>query len=81
RVHLAHLGHPLIGDPLYGRSRSGRQTTALPAATLAALRAFPRQALHAFRLGFTHPTTKKLKSFQTEIYIDINVLLKLLDSD
>jgi len=81
RVHLAHLGHPLIGDPLYGRSRSSRQTTALPAAALAALRAFPRQALHAFRLGFTHPTTKKLKSFQTEIYIDINVLLKLLDSD
>jgi 23S rRNA pseudouridine1911/1915/1917 synthase len=42
RVHMAHLGHPLLGDVLYGGEASG---------------ALARQALHAFRLAFTHPVT------------------------
>ncbi len=42
RVHLAHLGHPVIGDKLYG-ARAGQN--------------YPRQMLHAWRLGFTHPRT------------------------
>jgi 23S rRNA pseudouridine1911/1915/1917 synthase len=50
RVHLTAAGHPLVGDPLYGRApRSARD--------LVAAQAFPRQALHAARLGFTHPAT------------------------
>lgn len=52
RVHLEHLGHPLIGDPVYRRR--------LPAADAAvAWRAFPRQALHACRLGLEHPVTRE----------------------
>ena len=45
RVHMAQLGHPLVGDQVYGQRRTGD----------AALDAFPRQALHAFRLGLIHP--------------------------
>lgn len=45
RVHMASLGHPLVGDPVYGKRRCGD----------ALLDAFPRQALHAFRLGLLHP--------------------------
>lgn len=52
RVHLAHIGHPLLGDPLYGRTCSGRQAAALPGG-------FARQALHAWRLGLVHPATQQ----------------------
>jgi len=48
RVHLKHLGHPLVGDPLYGEAR----WKALPKPVQAVLRDFPRPALHAWRLGF-----------------------------
>ncbi len=51
RVHLAHVGHPLIGDPVYGRPRAAPE----------AARAFPRQALHAETLGFTHPDGRRLR--------------------
>lgn len=50
RVHMTHIGHPLLGDPVYGRSQSRH------AATLRSL-GFTRQALHAARLGFIHPVT------------------------
>ncbi|MDD5351490.1 MAG: RluA family pseudouridine synthase [Chthoniobacteraceae bacterium] len=50
RVHLHHLGHPLLGDALYGR-RAG----------------YPRQMLHAWRLGFTHPRTGQWMEFQSPI--------------
>ena len=48
RVHLKHLGHPLVGDPLYGEAR----WKALPKPMQPVLRDFPRPALHAWRLGF-----------------------------
>ena len=51
RVHLKYLGHPLVGDPVYGEAR----WRALPRAAQAPLRDFPRPALHAFRLQFAHP--------------------------
>ena len=53
RVHLAQLGHPVLGDPLYGGAR-GR---ALPAAVTAELARAGRLALHARTLGFEHPVT------------------------
>src|SRR6266851_1855469 len=53
RVHLAHRGHPLIGDPVYG-TRAGR-SVARASPIGAQIAAFPRQALHARRLGFIHP--------------------------
>lgn len=51
RVHLAHLGHPVVGDPVYGRKGSP------PEPLRAALEAVDHQLLHARRLGFAHPTT------------------------
>jgi 23S rRNA pseudouridine1911/1915/1917 synthase len=55
RVHMAHLGHPLIGDPVYGRPRN------IPGLTLT----IARQALHAAVLGFQHPTTHKKLRFES----------------
>ncbi len=54
RVHLESIGHPLVGDPLY---RRGRPAAADPSDATVAWTTFPRQALHACRLAFTHPTS------------------------
>jgi 23S rRNA pseudouridine1911/1915/1917 synthase len=67
RVHLTHLGHPLIGDQTYGKAhRPPRPKT--DAETLAFKEAaeFPRQALHAWLLGFFHPGLKKRISFEAK---------------
>src|SRR3546814_14532902 len=50
RVHMAHIGHPLVGDPVYGRARK-------PLSDVLKARNFARQALHAAHLGFIHPVT------------------------
>ena len=63
RVHLAALGHPLVGDPAYGR-RGGI--------------AFPRQALHAWRLGLTHPTTREHLQWESALPADFAALLDAL---
>jgi 23S rRNA pseudouridine1911/1915/1917 synthase len=65
RVHLTHLGHPLIGDSQYGRNRTpprGRSESETRAFTVAA--EFPRQALHAFVLGFQHPSLHRTLRFE-----------------
>ena len=61
RVHLARIGHPLMGDPVYG---AGRSACGLPAAVRAALSALPGQALHAGRLAFRHPGTGAEMTFE-----------------
>ena len=67
RVHLSHIGCPVVGDPVYGRkSRSGMPD---------ALRAFPRQALHAAVLEFSHPGTGKVMRFATELPQDLRTLI------
>lgn len=71
RVHMAHLGHPLIGDPVYSRDRKGFKTI------LETLR-FKRQALHAKRLGFIHPLTGQKLSFDSALPIDMQELLSEL---
>jgi 23S rRNA pseudouridine1911/1915/1917 synthase len=81
RVHLAHLGHPLIGDPAYGR-RAGRRLAhfgggAGPAG--AAIAGFPRQALHARLLGFIHPLTGERLSFDSSVPADMVGLLANLE--
>lgn len=63
RVHLTASGHGLIGDPTYGRPRSLAGLKLTPQAE-AALRAFPRQALHAAVLGFVHPITNAPLHFE-----------------
>jgi 23S rRNA pseudouridine1911/1915/1917 synthase len=56
RVHMTKLGHPLIGDPVYGKPTAARRGR-LPLEARQAAEAFPRQALHAALLGFSHPRT------------------------
>jgi len=64
RVHLAHAGHPLLGDPVYLKRRPAAAAALTEPARGAALD-FPRQALHAETLGFLHPATKKTLHFET----------------
>jgi 23S rRNA pseudouridine1911/1915/1917 synthase len=77
RVHLAAHGNPLIGDPVYGRSRGRRRALAAPLRN--ALESFPRQALHAASLGFRHPANGEWLQFQSCLPRDINSLVELLE--
>jgi 23S rRNA pseudouridine1911/1915/1917 synthase len=65
RVHMAHIKHPLVGDATYGLRRSG----------LAVLDSFPRQALHAFRLGLDHPSSGEEMSWESPLPDDFENLL------
>ncbi|SDW37817.1 ribosomal large subunit pseudouridine synthase D [Allgaiera indica] len=78
RVHMAHAGHGLIGDPVYGGRRrlSARALGPGGAAALAAAQAFPRQALHAATLGFTHPVSGALLSFEAPLPADMAGLIE-----
>jgi 23S rRNA pseudouridine1911/1915/1917 synthase len=78
RVHLAHLGYPLVGDPLYGGRR--RVPPGASAALLAELGGFRRQALHAARLGLTHPATGEELTFEAPMPADLAALLAALDA-
>jgi len=77
RVHLADRGHPLIGDPVYG-TRAGRGV-ARGGAHGARIAAFPRQALHARLLGFTHPTGRCRLVFDSPLPADIHELVGNLE--
>ncbi|MFH5923889.1 RluA family pseudouridine synthase [Roseomonas xinghualingensis] len=78
RVHMAHIGHPLVGDPVYLR-RTPAAARGLPAGTRDALLAFPRQALHAQSLGFRHPVTGQPLSFESPLPADMAALIATLD--
>jgi 23S rRNA pseudouridine1911/1915/1917 synthase len=78
RVHLTDLGHPLVGDQIYGRVRRGR-TAGMSETAAAALTGFPRQALHAATLGFVHPVTGERLLFTSPIPADIAELVRLLE--
>jgi 23S rRNA pseudouridine1911/1915/1917 synthase len=71
RVHLTSLGHPLIGDPVYGRTRSAHRE-------LLKSLGFHRQALHAAELGFDHPVTGETLSFKSDVPSDMQELLSAL---
>ncbi|MEO6248643.1 MAG: RluA family pseudouridine synthase [Sphingomicrobium sp.] len=71
RVHLASIAHPLLGDPVYGGTAKAHR------ALLKELR-FERQALHAARLGFTHPVTKARLSFDSALPSDMQQLFSAL---
>lgn len=79
RVHLAHLGYPLVGDPLYGGRR--QLTAGASEAVRAALAGFRRQALHAARLELTHPATGEAMSFEAPLPEDFAHLLAVLRQD
>ncbi|GAB4374690.1 MAG: RluA family pseudouridine synthase [Kiloniellaceae bacterium] len=81
RVHLAEIGHPLLGDPLYGRAgTAARRARLLPEAAQAALAALGRQALHAKTLGFQHPVTGDALQFESVLPSDISALISSLES-
>jgi len=77
RVHLAHCGHGLIGDPVYGGRRKPPEK-ALGAAGVAAAAGFARQALHAADLGFDHPVSGERMEFSAPIPGDMEALLTAL---
>ncbi len=77
RVHMAHLGHPLVGDPVYLR-RVPAAARALPDEAREAALAFPRQALHAASLRFRHPATQAMLEFSSEPPADFQALEALL---
>jgi 23S rRNA pseudouridine1911/1915/1917 synthase len=77
RVHMAHVGHGLIGDPTYGGRRKVN-TKALGGVALAAVADFPRQALHAAVLGFVHPVSGEALRFEAELPADLANLRSLL---
>ena len=80
RVHLAHIGHGVIGDQLYGRApRSGQMPDNFSRTGLSQIRDFERQALHASHLSFAHPITFKPLSFETPFPRDIASLLALIE--
>ena len=72
RVHLTAIGHPLVGDPTYRGRGSGNLR--LPAIA----RAFPRQALHAQRLGLVHPVTHQAMAWEAPLPPDFTALLAAL---
>ncbi len=78
RVHLANAGNPLVGDPVYLR-RIPAAAKGLPTELRGALLDFPRQALHATRLGFVHPRDGKYLSFTTAPPTDMLELFSLLE--
>ena len=71
RVHMASIGHPLLGDPVYGRAGG-------PHRTLLKSLGFHRQALHAAELGFVHPVTKNRLSFASGMPSDMQELFSAL---
>lgn len=82
RVHLAHAGNPLVGDPVYGQSTQSRLAAtpykSLPESVREALLGFRRQALHAQALGLIHPATGKTMQFTCELPEDMQILIKSL---
>jgi len=76
RVHLAHRGHPLLGDPVYGRKRP---PAGLAPAVADAIGAFRRQALHAHAIEFEHPRDGRTLCFKSDLPKDFRGLVKILE--
>lgn len=75
RVHMAHIGHPVLGDALYGPGMKSR-TVHLEDAQSAALSALNRQALHAAALGFEHPISGETHFYEATLPADMQTLLE-----
>ncbi|MBL1257584.1 RluA family pseudouridine synthase [Methylocystis sp. Sn-Cys] len=78
RVHMAHIGHPLIGDSTYGAGFKTK-VAKLPEAARAAVEKLGRQALHAATLGFEHPITGEEMMFESELPQDLAALIAALE--
>ena len=71
RVHMTHIGHPLVGDPVYGRAKK-------PLSDVLKAQNFVRQALHAARLGFIHPVTGNSIALDSGLPPDMRELIDIL---
>lgn len=78
RVHMCHIGHPLVGDPAYGRPDRRRKAD-LSDRARAAIAGFGRQALHARTLGFDHPVTGVRHDFTRDVPADMQALIAALE--
>jgi 23S rRNA pseudouridine1911/1915/1917 synthase len=81
RVHLAHIGHPIVGDPLYGAGGSRRMQGHQRIGAEQLERSAPRQALHAAWLNFKHPATGEILDFRAEWPADLAPVLKRAAGD
>lgn len=84
RVHMAHIKHPLVGDPVYGEQPT-KAAAALKKAGYgdkekAAILDFPRQALHAWKISFVHPATGANRGFEADPPADLGKLIKSFES-
>ncbi len=79
RVHMTAQGHPLLGDPLYGRGGESRLRN-LPEAARTAVKDLGRQALHAKTLGFRHPVSGDMCRFDSVLPRDISELVTIFES-
>jgi len=79
RVHMTHIGHPVVGDPLYG-GRHQALTEALPVELQEKLAGFRRQALHARRIAFHHPATNEVIDLQSPLPDDMAALVDSLEA-
>ncbi|MEO0393148.1 MAG: RluA family pseudouridine synthase [Pseudomonadota bacterium] len=78
RVHMAHLGHPLIGDDIYGDTRFARRQAGLLPDEIKSQLPRNRQMLHAFHLTFTHPITEQSQDYTCALPDDISLLIEQL---
>jgi len=78
RVHMAHIGHPLIGDPVYGSGFKSKMEILSEEARHAVLQ-LNRQALHASILGFFHPVSKESLLFESEMPADMKDIVDCFD--
>jgi 23S rRNA pseudouridine1911/1915/1917 synthase len=79
RVHLAHSAHPIVGDPVYLR-RIPSTAQHLSDVVSRQLLDFPRQALHAAKLGFRHPRSGRWLGYETEPPADMQRLIERLNA-
>ena len=73
RVHMAHIGHPLVADQVYA-SGYATKLNRLPEDLAGAIRALGRQALHAAELGFEHPVTGEEMTFEADLPADLQAV-------
>ena len=76
RVHMQHIGHPIIGDPEYGITKKKKRYT-LPQDVLEVMKNIHRQMLHAKKLAFNHPITKKDLDFEIDLPDDMGNAIKI----
>ncbi len=84
RVHMQHMGHPLLGDPLYGLPQQEQRALlnrgGYDDEAKAAVLSFPRQALHAAAIMFIHPITGEEMGFESDLPEDLQNLLSLVSA-